>query len=99
MESLTFQSKGESGLPNYFGDAPAPIEINGKRKPRAKSATKKPTFSSGPKFQKKPQQKKVEPVVKKASVGWNNNNVPDSKFFYQAIDKKKSSGLGGGGGI
>ena len=27
-ESLTFQNKDSGGLPNYFGEGPAPIEIN-----------------------------------------------------------------------
>jgi hypothetical protein len=39
VESLSFQNqnKNDGGLPNYFGDNPAPIEINGKRKPKSKS--------------------------------------------------------------
>ena len=83
-ESLTFTNNDSGGLPNYFGDAPQPIEINGKKKPRSRSQSKSKNkfgISAGPKF-KKPQ-KKAEPVVKreKASTGWNNNNVPESKFF------------------
>ena len=67
---------------NYFGEGPAPIEINGKKKTRSQSKSKKGFgISAGPKFKRPP--KKIEPAIKreKASTGWNNNNVPESKFF------------------
>lgn len=82
-------------MPDYFGD-PKPIEIDGSKKVKKRSTSRKRgqlTMTAGPKFKLNNQRggipKKIQPTIdkEKAAKGWNNTNVPDAKYFDKELDK------------
>lgn len=95
---LAFKNNRENegfGLPDYFGD-PKPIEIDGSKKVKKRSTSRKKgqlTMTAGPKFKLNNQKggipKKIQPTIdkEKAAKGWNNTNVPDAKYFDKELDK------------